>query len=69
MPYALFLYEAVNLYKEVFMAQQQVSQEVHDWLSANGKKGGAIGGQRVKELIEAGKEALGETEEEEEEED
>lgn len=38
--------------------RQEVSQEVHDYLSAVGKKGSKKGGQRVKELIEAGKEAL-----------
>ncbi len=49
------------------MAEQQVTQEIHDYLSAQGSK--SSGGQRVKELIQAGKEALGEVEEEEEEED
>jgi hypothetical protein len=49
--------------------QQEVTEEIHNWLSQNGKKGGKIGGQKVKELIQAGKEALGEEEEEEEFED
>jgi hypothetical protein len=47
--------------------QQEVTEEIHNWLSENGKKGGKIGGQKVKELIQAGKEALGEEVEEEEE--
>lgn len=38
--------------------RQEVSQEVHDYLSAVGRRGSKKGGQRVKELIEAGKEAL-----------
>jgi hypothetical protein len=42
----------------------QVSKEVHDWLSRNGRKGAAAGskkgGQTTKRLIEAGRRALGE---------
>jgi hypothetical protein len=37
--------------------RKHVSQEIHDYLSKQGKKGGRVGGQKVKELIEAGKKA------------
>lgn len=45
----------------------EVTPEIHNWLSENGKKGGKIGGQKVKELIQAGKMVLGEDVDEEEE--
>lgn len=56
-----------TFHKEVVMAERNVSPEIHDYLSKQGKKGGRIGGQKVKELIEAGKKALQEEETEGEE--
>ena len=44
------------------MAKQDVSPEVHRFLSENGKKGAKIGGATTKRLVELGKQAASEPE-------